>query len=284
MVQPTRLLTKWDQRQTMNDLLPFLVRHSYVIVFLWVFAEQIGLPVPSTIILLAAGALAGAGDISLIGILLVALAATVISDVIWYEVGRRKGMAILSLLCRISLEPDSCVRRTQERFARSGPKTLLLAKFLPGLNTAAPPLAGMFHMPFLRFLVFDLLGAVFWVASFVGVGYVFSRQLEELMEWSNQLGLGLAALLAVLLLGYFGWKYYQRQRFIRELRVVTISPEDLRQKLEEGGEPFIVDLRHSLDFAANPFKLPGALQMVPAEVESRHHELPRDRDIILYCT
>ena len=268
----------------MNETLAFLTSHGYLVIFIWVFAEQIGLPIPSSVILLAAGAGAAYERISLEGVILVALTASTISDVIWYEIGRRKGMTVLGLLCRISLEPDSCVRRTEDRFARHGVRSLLIAKFVPGLNTAAPPLAGMFRMGFWRFLVFDVMGGLFWIGAFTLSGYLFAQQLEDLARWARGLGLGLGILLGLCVIAYIGWKFVQRQRFIRQIKVSAISPEDLKGMLDSGEPTLIVDLRHSVDISTNPVRLPGALQFSPTDLAEGKAQLPGDREIILYCT
>jgi membrane protein DedA with SNARE-associated domain len=230
------------------------------------------------------GALAGAGQISYPLALLLAVAASLLSDVIWYQLGRRRGATMLDLLCRISLEPDSCVRRTQDVFARHGARALLYSKFVPGLNTAAPPLAGLFQMRLSRFLVFDALGALFWAGGFSALGFIFSDQLERVAAWAAQLGGWLVVVLAAGLAGYIAWKYIDRQRFIRKLRVARITPEELQRKLAAGENLMVVDLRHSLDFEATSATLPGAIHIAPDELEHRHLEIPRDRDIILYCT
>ncbi|HEX9344529.1 MAG TPA: VTT domain-containing protein, partial [Candidatus Acidoferrum sp.] len=130
----------------MHRTVEFLLQHGYTVLLGWVFAEQIGLPLPSMPLLLAAGALAGTGHLSLFASLVYVVLAAVAADSIWYSLGRRKGIKVLQLLCKISLEPDSCVRRTEGVFAKRGPRSLLIAKFLPGLSTVAPPLAGVFHM------------------------------------------------------------------------------------------------------------------------------------------
>ncbi len=268
----------------MSETIVFLTDHGYLVVFLWVLAEQLGLPLPSSVVLLVAGAAAAFGQLSLGTVVLVALVASTISDVIWYEIGRRRGMAVLGLLCRISLEPDSCVRRTEERFARHGVRSLLIAKFVPGLNTAAPPLAGMFQMGFWRFLLFDVLGGLFWIGTSTILGYLFSRQLEDLVGWARQFGLGVGILLGLCALLYVGWKFMQRQRFIREISVSAIAPDELKQMLDSGESPLIVDLRHGVDIAANPVRLPGALQMSPSAIRDGKTRLPGDREIVLYCT
>ncbi len=268
----------------MDDAIHFLLQHGYIVLFAWVLAEQIGLPLPAVPFLFAAGALGGSGRLNLGLAIGVAVLASLLSDVIWYEIGRRRGSRVLQLLCRISLEPDSCVRRTEDVFARHGARSLLVAKFIPGLSTAAPPLAGIFHMRLRRFLLFDGLGAFIWAGAFAGLGYVFSDQLERLAAYAVQMGASLAAVLGGCLALYILWKYVQRHRFLRQLRIARIAPEELKRRLDEGDNVMIVDLRHSLDFEAEPYTIPGALRLPPEELEHRHHEIPRDRDIVLYCT
>src|SRR4029453_12357701 len=138
----------------MHPPIEFLARHGSLVLITWVFAEQVGLPIPSMPVLLAAGALAGAGRLSLPASLLYCVLAAIAADSIWYQFGRLRGVQVLHLLCRISLEPDSCVRRTEDAFSSRGARTLLVSKFLPGVNTAAPPLAGGVDMGLVRFLFY----------------------------------------------------------------------------------------------------------------------------------
>jgi membrane protein DedA with SNARE-associated domain len=268
----------------MHGPLEFLLKHGALILFAWVFAEQLGLPLPAIPLLLAAGALAGAGRLSLGVSLFTAVCAALLADVLWYELGRRRGNGVLQWLCRISLEPDSCVRRTEGFFARHGARSLLVAKFLPGLSTVAPPLAGIFRMQPARFLLFDAAGALLWAGSFLGLGFLFSGQLERIAAHALSLGGTLFVLLAGGLAAYIGWKFIARQRFLRELRIARITPEELKEKLEAGEELVIVDLRHALDFEAAPETIPGAVHMDAQELQERNERLPRDREVILYCT
>ncbi len=268
----------------MNETLGFLLRHGYSVLFAWVLVEQLGLPVPSVPLLLAAGALAGRGRLNLSLVAVLPIVAALLSDALWYELGRRRGVKVLQFLCRISLEPDSCVRRTENVFARHGARSLLVAKFVPGLNTAAPPLAGVFRMRLSRFLFFDALGVMVWVGVFVGLGYVFSDQLERVADHALTLGTWLLVLLFGALAGYIGWKYLHRRRFLRELRVARITPEELKQKLDAGEDVVVVDLRHSYDFEAEPGTIPGAYRMEASELDEMSEQIPRDRDVVLYCT
>jgi membrane protein DedA with SNARE-associated domain len=268
----------------MNETLQFLARHGYSVVFVWVFGEQLGLPVPAVPLLLAAGALAGSGRMNLPAVTALAVVAAMASDSLWFQLGRRKGIKVLQLLCRISLEPDSCVRRTEGAFEKHGAKSLLIAKFVPGLNAAASPLAGIFHMSRARFLLFDALGAALWVGTFIGLGYLFANEIERVAGQALRLGGGLLAIVAAAFGGYIVWKFLKRRKFIRELRIARIQPEELKRKLDAGEDIVIVDLRHSMDFEADPETVPGAVHMDAGELDDYPDRIPRDREVVLYCT
>ncbi len=262
----------------------FLIQHGYALLFAWVFVEQLGLPVPAIPLLLAAGALAGSGRMNLALAVGLAIIAALVADLFWYYLGRYRGGRVLKFLCRISLEPDSCVRRTEDVFARHGAQSLLVAKFVPGLNAAAAPLAGIFRMPVSRFMLFDGLGAFVWAATCAGLGYVFSDQIEDIAIYASRWGSSLLVALVGGLAAYVCWKYVQRQRFLHRLRLARISPKELMERLTAGDEVMIVDLRHPLDVEAVPYMIPGALRMTVEELENRHQEIPRDREIVLYCS
>ncbi len=259
----------------------FLIRHGYAVLFGWVLIEQMGLPIPAAPLLIAAGALARAGKMNLMFAVALAFVAVILADLFWYALGRYRGARILKLLCRISLEPDSCVRRTENLFLRRGALSLLIAKFVPGLNTAAPSLAGIFRMPVRRFMVFDSLGGLFWVVTVTSLGLILSDQLEQIaLRWGGWL----VAVLAGTLAAYVLWKFIQRRRFIRRLRIARITPKELMDKLTAGEIISIVDLRQPMDIEAFPQTIPGALRIAMEEIEDRHGEIPRDRDVVLYCS
>jgi membrane protein DedA with SNARE-associated domain len=268
----------------MGDVAARLTDHGYAVVFAWVAAEQLALPVPSEPVLLAAGALAGAGFLELPVVVVVGVTASLLSDAIWYEIGRVRGSRVTRVLCRISLEPDSCVRRSQDIFARYGGRALLVAKFVPGLNTVAQPLAGILGMRRSRFLLYDALGALLWIGTYTGLGYLFSDQIGGVVAHARSLGTWLIGLAFASLVFYIAGKYIRRQRFIRHLRIARITPAELKEKLDAGDALTIVDLRHPLDFGADPMMVPGAVHLSPEELERRSEEIPHDRDVVLYCT
>ncbi|EEF60078.1 DedA family protein/thiosulfate sulfurtransferase GlpE [Pedosphaera parvula] len=268
----------------MNEITRFLLSHGGSVLFLVVFVEQAGLPLPAAPWLLTAGALIAGGRLNAWLAVSVTFMACMIADSIWFYLGRRRGHRVLGLLCRISLEPDSCVRRTQDVFARYGMRGLVAAKFIPGLSTLAPPLAGSSGVSIPRFLLFDGVGSLLYVGSFTIVGALFGRQLEQVMAAIGSLGSGALGLIVGLGTLYIGYKYFQRYRVLRELRMARVTVDELYQKLEAGENLMILDLRSHAALAEDPSLIRGALHMTMEEVERRQQEIPRDRDVILYCS
>jgi membrane protein DedA with SNARE-associated domain len=266
----------------MKDLMQFLILHGYTVIFLWVLAEQIGAPVPVAPLLLAAGALAGQGLLNFTLAFILALVGCLISDCLWYGIGRQKGESVLSLLCRISLAPDSCIRRTVDLFYRYGSRSLLLAKLIPGLSTVATCLSGIFRIKLLRFFIYDGLGACLYAGLYLGLGYLFSGQIEEVTIYAGRLGISLVGLLLGGLAAYIVWKYIRRQRFLHRLRIARITPEELKQKLDFGEVVMVLDVRHPLEFAAEPQTIPGAFYVPLEDLDKEGSKIPRDRDVVLY--
>jgi hypothetical protein len=207
-----------------------------------------------------------------------------VSDIVWFRLGRSRGHSILNFLCRISLEPDSCVSNTKGLFSKFGALALLFAKFVPGLNAAAAPLAGLTRMPAWKFLTADLAGASAWSGAYLAAGFLFRNQLERAAEQAGHMGSWLLVVLATLLGAYIALKYYQRRRFIRDLRVARVTPEELRSMLESGSDVAIVDLRRALEVQHDQVKLPGAIWIDLGDLEAREGEIPREKDVILYCS
>ena len=267
----------------MQETLEFLLRHIELVVFLTVLEEQVGFPIPAIPVLLAAGAIAGDGQANLFLLTVLSVLACLFGDMLWFELGRHRGRQTLTLLCRIALEPDACVRRTENFFSIHGVRALILAKFIPGLSTLAPSLAGLFKISIGRFLVFNSAGALLWSFCFLLLGYVFSDQIGYVAELAVQFGKSATAIIAVSLAGYVLYKYVHRQKILRELRVARITPSELKQLMDNGHQSVVVDLRGSLDHLADPYTIPGALRISAEELEARHGDIPRDTDVILFC-
>ena len=206
------------------------------------------------------------------------------ADLIWYELGRQHGRAVLRLICRISLEPDSCVRRTEDAFERRGLWVLLFAKFLPGFNAATVPLAGMMKSSLFRFLCFDVAGLIIWTSTYTLLGYVFSRQIERIVEDLSNLGISLVILVVAALAAYIGYKFEQRRRFLKTLSVMRITPEELKVKMDANENILIFDMRNRLDRDTDPVRIPGAFHVLPEHIEFQREDLSFDREIIIYCT
>lgn len=267
----------------MNPHVEEIIRHGYLWLFLAALLERIGLPLLVTPLVVAAGAVAGLGQMSLEWIIVVTVVASEIGDWMWYELGRSRGASVLRLLCKISLEPDSCVRRSEDAFGRHTTGALIYSKFVPGVGRLAGPIAGLSEMPRARFLALNALGSLLWAVCFALVGYVPARKLPIDVLLEEGLGWLLLILVGALVVNVI-WKYVQRQRFIRSLRVSRITVEDVKAALDRGERPFIVDLRHMLEFVVDPRTVPTAVRISPDELPVRNAEIPRDREVVLYCT
>ena len=269
----------------MSETFDVLTRYGDLILFVLVLCEQIGLPIPAVPALLGVGALVGAGRMNPVLAFGVVLVASLLPDLLWYELGRRRGGRVLSLLCQISLEPDSCVRRTENLFMQRGRKALVIAKFLPGLSTVAPPLAGIVGIARWQFLLLDAIGALAWAGTWMGLGYLFSDALDAMASHVDRLGSWLAIVVAGALASYVLVKFVNRERFLRSLRVARITPDELKRRLDAGDDRLlVVDTRSALDVTAAPYAIPGAIWITDEEIDRRHLEVPRDREIVLYCT
>lgn len=268
----------------MNKFVEFLVHHGAVVLFGAVFVEQIGLPLPAVPWLFAAGALIGGAKMNWFVALGPALLGALVADLIWFYLGRYYGSRVLGLLCRISLEPDTCVRRTQDVFTRWGIQGVVTAKFIPGLSTLAPPLAGSSGFSTSRFLVFDTIGSLLYVGGFMLVGVLFNRQLETIIAALGSLGTGAFWVVGGLIALYVGYKYFQRHRLLRQLQMARVTVDELYRKQEQGENPVILDLRSHAALAEDPSLIRGAIHMTMDEVAGRMGEIPHDRDVIVYCS
>jgi membrane protein DedA with SNARE-associated domain/rhodanese-related sulfurtransferase len=261
-----------------------LLTYGYILLFAWVLVEQLGIPLPATPILLAAGALSAQHELSFPLALLAGLVASLMADSSWFLIGRRYGHHVLRLLCKLSLEPTICVRRTQDSFGRRRGVTLMIAKFVPGLATLAPPVAGQNGMGYWPFLLFDGIGATLWLGALLGAGRFFGdllRRNPSLLDWAGRFS---GALLVLGILGFFVGRVVRRRMVLKKLVAARLEPEELKRQLDAGEPVYIVDLRHPLELVPDPFTLPGAIHFSPDALAERHHEIPRDRDIVLFCS
>lgn len=268
----------------MDSLTQLLARYGLTVVFVNVLAEQLGAPVPAVPTLIVAGALAADGSLSGWLALLLAIVGSLIGDVVWFYLGRVRGRKILTLLCRISVSPDSCVRQTDRLFEEWGVSSLVFAKFVPGLSTVAPPLAGASGIRLGRFLWFSFLGALLWAGSSILAGFVFHDAIDRLLAVLADLGHRALVVLAAALAVYVVFKWWKRHRFFKALRVARISAEELDRLMREGPPPLVVDVRTPGGRAQDPRRIPGAIALDMETLDEHLEDLPTERAIVLYCT
>jgi membrane protein DedA with SNARE-associated domain/rhodanese-related sulfurtransferase len=267
----------------MNEAVQILTRHGAPIVFGAVLIEQLGFPLPSIPWLLAAGALCATGQSHLVTSILMAVLACLLADGLWFYLGRARGSKVLGVLCRISLEPDSCVRRTQNVFTKYGWRGIVVAKFVPGLSTVAPPLAGMSGMNAAQFFAVDCVGSLLYGGTFICLGYCFSSQLQQIGSAISGIGNSALCLVIVFAAAYIGFKYWQRKRLLDELRIARITVDELRRMMEKGQQVVILDLRSNVEFA-NEAGIDGAIHLTIDDIKDGHFEIPKDREVVVYCS
>ena len=267
-----------------HELVQLIAEYGLALVFANVLAEQIGLPLPSVPTLIIAGALAADGKISGLDAFAATFVACIIANGIWYIAGRYYGRSTIKLLCRVSLSPDSCVRQTEVRFERWGGLTLILAKFIPGLSTIAPPLAGAMRLSWPRFLLSNGAGITVWASTAMGAGMLFHSEINQLILLLDRFESTAVEVILVLLALYIAAKWWSRRRFYKMLRVARIPADELHRLIDRGQRPLIVDVRSRVARDHDQRFIPGALEMDISEVDKRLEKLPVDRDIIFYCT
>jgi membrane protein DedA with SNARE-associated domain/rhodanese-related sulfurtransferase len=273
----------------MGSFKAMLLHHAYALLFGWVLVEQAGAPVPSIPVMLAAGTLSASHKVQLVYAMGVILFASLIADSAWYWLGRRYGRKILDWLCKFSLESSTCVVKTQGTMGRRGAVTLLFAKFVPGLSTMAPPIAGQAKIGYPTFLLYDGLGTLLWAATWLLAGRFFGDIAEKSQRFYSGLGHFAVLLVVAAVIAVIVWRVVKLRQFRSQLVELRLEPQQLHsmicEAVDAGNEPpFIVDLRHPLDVLADPLVLPGALRIGPDDLKKRSDSIPRDRDIVLYCT
>jgi membrane protein DedA with SNARE-associated domain/rhodanese-related sulfurtransferase len=269
--------------------LEFVIKHAYLILFTWVLIEQIGIPIPSIPVLLTVGTLTATEHLRLGVSLVIVLSSCALADSLWYFLGLRYGGAVLRLLCRFSFEASTCVSKTENYFTRRGPVTLLFAKFVPGLSTVAAPIAGQTGMPFQKFLAYDLGGSAIWALTFLLAGRFFGDIAKRSQAFLGVLGHFAVLAFVLMVIGFFGYRVMKQRRFLAGVRNLRLEPAELMALYEEAQaeglpQPFVVDLRHPLDYLPDPRVLPGAVRILPSDLQAHAEIIPRDRDVVLYCT
>ena len=266
----------------MADLIDLLQHYGLALVFVNVLLLQAGLPVPAYPTLIVTGALASRGGYSPAALLATAVAASMLADIAWYALGRRVGGRVLTTLCRMSLSPDSCVRKTETIFTRWGAPSLAVAKFVPGFASVATAMAGVVRLSRWRFLLFDAIGAALWSGVAIAVGYVFRNAVNEVLVVLETMGkIGLALIVAGFA-AYVAMKWVQRQRFIRQLRMDRVTVHELRELAVAERGVTVIDVRSPLSQAATG-RIPGALTVDATNMKVELLAIEPASEVIVYC-
>ncbi len=259
---------------------------TYPAILLAVFANQLCLPIPAVLFLITAGALVASGNLSLAGVILAGVVGSLLADYAWFVTGRWQGYRVVRALCSFSMGGRYCSTRARKFFSRWGLPSLMFAKFVPGLDGLMPPLSGALNVPTVLFLVFDAVGALLWSAGYCFVGYLFADRLDQLAATLNRVS-GILAIVLGAVLCYFVWRAWELLRTIRGLRLRTISPTALEQKLLASKKVAVLDLldvEGHEDVAAIP-GIPGAARISPGPLRSSAKvRVPPDLQIVLYCS
>ncbi|MBE2244477.1 MAG: VTT domain-containing protein [Burkholderiaceae bacterium] len=267
----------------MTSLLSLVVEYGIGLVFATTLAARVGLPVPAAPFLVVAGALGAGGQISWVGALAASIAGNIAGDGLWFWAGRRWGYRVLTLLCKISISPDSCVRQSEAFILRWGGSSLLAAKFVPGVSVVAPPMAGALGMSTLAFLGFETLGAAVWSGLLMGVGWAFAGQIQQVLDTLETLGIAAVGLLAVLAAIYLALRWWRRRLFMQGLAMPRIGVAELVELMNAEPRPIVVDVRTDAARTIDARRIPGAIGVGLADIERLAAQWSRDRELVLYC-
>jgi membrane protein DedA with SNARE-associated domain/rhodanese-related sulfurtransferase len=269
----------------MLDLSNHALSMTYLILWVAVFSRQICLPVPANLFLLTAGALARGGGLNMSVVICVGILGCLAGDLLWFEAGRHWGSQIMRVLCAFSSDPHYCAQRAHKVFGRWGVRSLILAKFIPGLDGVTPPLAGIEGSERSAFLAYDSLGSFLWTAMYAGLGYLFANRLTLIAASMARFGAVLAAVIGIPLACYVVWRIAIMAHMLRHLRLRRITPLLLNEKIMAGEPIAIIDLLDFEDPLDDRSGIPGAVRMDPARLRSRLHVVvPENLGLVLYCS
>jgi len=270
----------------MNPLLTAISHHGYLIVFLIVFAEAAGLPAPAALALIAGGAAAAAHILNPALVLACAVCAMMLGDSILFVLGRYTGWALLGFLCRLSLNPETCILRSAESFYKRGRLTLIFAKFIPGINTMAPPLAGSMKMKPAQFLQLDFAATCLYVFAYTAVGYVFRDFVAKITHGLQSAGHVVTEVVLVAAVVFAVYRVVQFLRYRIKGVVPRIEVEELAKRLMIASEDdvVLVDVRSHGYYDPGAARIAGSIRLEPNQLSEELKTLPKDKDIYVYCT
>ena len=270
----------------MNDLVSAIARHGYALTFAFLFGQAMGLPLPASIAMIAAGAAIASHTLVGTGVLVAALLALVVGDTIQFWLGRYTGWALLGFLCRLSMNPETCMLRSAESFYRRGKATLVIAKFLPGLNTMAAPLSGSMKMRFGQFLLLDSAGALLYTTIYILVGYVSRDFLVATLQNFYAAGRVMEFLLLLAIVVYIAYRIVQFRKYKIYDVIPRVQVTELAARLAAGerDKVEIVDVRSHGYYDAGAERIHGSIRIEPNNLDEEINGLSKDKDIYLYCT
>ena len=270
----------------MHELLSMMARHGYSLTFCVLFAEALGLPLPAAIALVAAGAGVASHTLSAPGIVLSAAFALIFGDIIQFWLGRTAGWALLGFLCRLSMNPETCILRSAESFYKRGKATLVIAKFVPGLNTMAAPLAGSMKMRFGQFLRLESAGVLLYTLTYLTVGYLSRDFLAAVLRGFQAAGRVMEIALILALVVYAVYRVFQFHKYQNYRLEPRVQVQELAARLAAEGSDkvLIVDVRSHGYYDVGAERIRGSIRIEPNNLEDEIKNLPKDKDIYLYCT
>jgi membrane protein DedA with SNARE-associated domain/rhodanese-related sulfurtransferase len=254
-----------------------------LLIFGNILLQQLGVPVPAEPTLIVAGSLAARGLLPLPSLAAATCLAVLVADSTWCWMGRRYGDRALRIVCKLTFSPDSCVRTTEQTFSRWGLKSLIVAKFIPGFPMVAPALAGAMRTRWSSFLFFDFIAAALWSSIPIGAGLIFYREVDRVTAALAKLGGWAGMVIGIMLAAFVGWKWVQRQRFFRSLRMARISIAELKHLIDSGAGPIVFDVRTETSRQRDPQRIPGAIVFDISQIDSVVAELAGQLEVILYC-
>ncbi len=270
----------------MSDLLSLIVHHGYTVISLIVFAEAIGVPVPGAVALVAGGAAVASGALYGPAAALFAIIAMLLADSLLYVLGNRTGWTILKFLCRISVDPETCVLLAAESFYKRGRTTLLAAKFIPGVSTMAAPLAGSMKMPFFQFLGLDLLGVSVYALAYGAVGFIFRDFVAKIVTGFRAAGHAVEIVIFIAVIAFIGYRIssYWKHRADRVVPRIQVAALAAKLHAEGPGKILLADVRSHGYYSSGAVRIPGSIRIEPNNLSDEIKTFPRNKDIYLYCT
>ena len=267
----------------MRELIPLLIAHGALIVFVITLAARVGAPVPAAPLLVVAGGIAMAGQLSLLVCLVASVIANVLGDAVWYQAGRWRGHRVMKLLCRISLSPDTCVRQSEGILSKWGGSSLIAAKFLPGISVVAAPMAGALGMSWRRFISYATVAGAIWTLAFMMLGVLFAGQIVVVLDFMTEFGTiaGVAVVIALTTMIIYRW--LRRRWMLSDRYAPRIAVHELRELIRRGEAPIVIDVRSSVALLQDGRRVPGAIAATLADLPTTAGSLPRDREVVLYC-